>query len=99
MKTESGETGTYGYILELTYDDAYSLVFTSPAYFGFNRQGGPDSKFVIDTTTPFLVITDVTCDNCSDTPDGSGDFNSDDSQSFRPVSMPPDEDSITVGGV
>ena len=54
-----------GVIISLSYDADYNPIYTSPAYFGSNDQGGSHSSFVIDTTSPYLTITSKECDNCS----------------------------------
>ena len=54
------------FVIDLSYNDDYSLLYTIPAFFGSNRQAGQDSLFVVDTTTPFVTISEIGCDNCSD---------------------------------
>ena len=55
-----------GIIISLSYDDSYDPIYTMPAYFGSNDQGGSQSTFVLDTTSPYLSITSKDCDNCSE---------------------------------
>ena len=71
--------------------------YTIPAYFGSNQQGGLFSQFAIDTSTPFMMITEVTCDNCSYSRHGKGIFNPDSSHSFKYLTKPDEEEEIVIG--
>ena len=62
--------------------------YTIPAYFGSNHQGGVVSQFAIDTSTPFMMITEKTCDNCSYSRHGKGIFNPEASDSFKYLTKP-----------
>ena len=66
-------------VVDLFYDDDEE-VYTIPAFFGDNQQGGEDSKFLIDMISPFVAITASNCDNCSD--EGSGVFDPSSSSTF-----------------
>ena len=80
--------------MDLSYDDSTGF-YTIPAFFGDNQQGGEDSKFLIDTISPFVAITEVDCDNCSD--NGGGIFDPATSSTFQYVTDPGDSKQINVG--
>ena len=67
-------------VIDLSYDDSTGF-YTIPAFFGDNQQGGEDSKFLIDMISPFVAITEVDCDNCSD--NGGGIFDPATSSTFQ----------------
>ena len=99
METIGGIKETGGFVIDLSYDDDSSLLYTIPAFFGSNRQGGKDSKFVIDTSTPFVTITDKGCDNCSDTRKGEGIFDTKGSISFAYKTKPDEAENLTIGDI
>ena len=71
--------------------------YTIPAYFGSNRQGGVDSQFAIDTSTPFMMITEKDCDNCSYSRHGKGIFDPRASHSFTYLTKPDESEDIVIG--
>ena len=83
-------------VIDLSYNDEYQPVYTLPAYFGSDRQGGSGSSFVLDTTSPYVAITGRFCDNCHGV-FGRGVFDTRSSKTFHSVSDP--DDPITVYSV
>ena len=58
--------------------------------------GGNDSKFVIDTTTPYITVTDKSCDNCYEDK-GEGIFDVKGSHTFKYITRPEDPEQLQLG--
>ena len=96
-QTSSGLRGSSGAVLDLDYEDDFLPVYTTPAYFGQKgNMGGNDSKFVIDTTTPYITVTDKGCDNCYEDKD-EGVFDVDESRTFQYITRPEEPEQIEIG--
>ena len=63
------------------------------AYFGKDEQGG--SRFLLDTTTPFTVVTSKDCLNCYIF--SGGVFDPSKSDTFKAISDPDKPVNLTVG--
>ena len=94
FQTESDQS-TKGVILNLSQYSSDKPVYTSPAYFGSDSQGGRHSAFLLDTTTSFVAITSTDCDNCDDGERG-GLFDKEESDSFSQVGDPHNPITITI---
>ena len=87
---------TNQYVVEMT-SIGEGRGYAIPAAFGSNQQGGADSQFAISTSTPFMMITEKTCDNCSYSWHGKGIFNPESSETFQFLTKPDEQEDLVIG--